>query len=252
MLLNKLGEKIKKQDGAQSIHRALAIIQVVARHNDSGANLSRISREVALTSSTTHRILSVLVDENIICHNTVTKRYHLGIGLYLLGSVAQQYQLRDIYRGVLEKIADDTGDTVFLIMQSGYDALCVDRVVGDTPIQILSFKIGDRHPLGVGAGSLAILASLPDCEREKIILHNQRRYAAFPNYTRDDLNRMIDEYRQQGFVVNSTTPYTIGVGRCLYDETGTLIGAVSVSGIVAKMDPKRQKEIARLIESKIG
>lgn len=240
-----------KQAGVQSIRRALAVVQVVADHNRSGLNLSAISHEVGLTPSTTHRIAAVLVDEGILSQNGATKRYHLGIGLYLLGSSARQYQVRDIYRDTLEKIAQQTGDTVFLIMQSGYDALCVDRVVGNTPIQILSLNIGERRPLGVGAGSLAILASLPDDEREKILRHNRRRYDAYPGYTPDDLNRMIAAYREQGFVVNTVTPYTIGVGTCLHDDEGALIGAVSVSGIVSKMDRKRQRQIAALIRTAI-
>ncbi|MCJ8501539.1 IclR family transcriptional regulator [Desulfatitalea alkaliphila] len=240
-----------KQAGVQSIRRALAVIQVVADHNRSGVGLSKIAGEVGLTPSTTHRIAAVLVDEGILSHNGATKLYHLGIGLYLLGSSARQYQVRDIYRDTLEKIAEQTGDTVFLIMQSGYDALCVDRVVGNTPIQILSLNIGERRPLGVGAGSLAILASLPGDQRERIMRHNRRRYAAYPGYSPDDLARMIKMYREQGFVVNTVTPYTIGVGTCVHDEEGTLIGAVSVSGIVSQMDRKRQKQIAALIKSAI-
>jgi DNA-binding IclR family transcriptional regulator len=245
-------KKDSKKDGAQSIHRAMAVIRTVAKYNHQGVNFSRIAREIDLTPSTTHRIINVLVEEGVLCHNAVTRLYHLGIGLYLLGSEARQYHLRDVYRNALNHIAQQTGDTVFLVMQSGYDVLCVDRVVGQTPIQILAFNTGDRRPLGVGAGSLAILASLPDDEIDRIIRHNERRYASFSGYTRTDLDRMIRECRANGYVVNTVTPYTIGVGVCLTDDTGTIVGAVSVSGIISKMDEERPKQIAMLIKSQIG
>ena len=242
----------KKQDGAQSIHRTIAIIRIVAKYNYTGVALSKVARDVDLPSSTTHRILSVLVDEGMVSYNGLTKCYHLGIALSLLGSEARQYELRYVYREILERIARQTEDTAYLLMQSGYDVLCVDRVVDSTPIQVLTFDVGGRRPLGVGPGSLAILASLPEVEMGRILRHNERRYASYTGYAPDDMRRMIQMYRQQGYIVNSVTPYTVGVGMALRDKSGKLVGAVSVNGIISKMDKKREKYIARLIQSEIS
>ncbi len=243
--------KPKQQEGAQSIRRALGMIQIVARYNPTGVTLSKVAREIELPCSTTHRILNAMVDEGMVCYNAMSKLYRLGIGLYLLGSQARQYELRDIYHSTLEKISEQTGDTAFLVIKTGYDVLCLDRVVGSTPIQVLSMDVGARRPLGVGAGSLAILAALPDVEVEQILRHNARRYASYSGYTPDDLQRMIQSYRNQGYIVNTVTPFTIGVGLALCDPAGKLLGAVSVSGILSKMDEEKQKETARLIQSEI-
>ncbi|KJS30703.1 MAG: hypothetical protein VR64_14765 [Desulfatitalea sp. BRH_c12] len=247
-----LAVKPQKPDGAQSIHRAFAIIRIVAHYNTTGVKLSKVSRQVDLPSSTTHRILSVLVNEGMVSYNALSKCYHLGIALSLLGLEAHQYELRHVYHHILEKIARHTGDSAFLLIQSGCDVLCVDRVVESTPIQVLTFDIGGRRPLGVGPGSLAILASLPEADMRHIVQLNERRYTLFNGYAPEDLQRMIEAYRQQGYIVNSVTPYTMGVGVALVDKTGNLIGAVSVNGIISKMDKKRQREIARLIQSEIG
>jgi len=245
-------QNIKKQDGAQSIHRAIALIHVVAKHNQSGAKLSKIARCVELPSSTTHRILNVLVDEGLINYNSQSRLYHLGIGLYILGSEAKQYQLRDIYKSTLENVAEQTGDTAFLVIREGYDVLCIDRVVGSDRIKVLSFDVGDRRPLGVGAGSLAILASLPEDQVNKIVQHNEPRYAFFRGFAPEDLKRMIQSYRTDGYAVNSVTPHIVSVGVCLRDCAGDVLGAISVSGIVSKMDTEEQKKIARLIQKEIN
>ena len=242
----------KIQDGAQSIHRAIAIIRIVAEHNYAGVKLSKVARDVQLPSSTTHRMLSVLVEEGMLSYNAMAKRYHLGISLARLGLEARQYELRHAYRDILERIARHTEDTAYLLMQSGYDVLCVDRVVDSTPIQVLTFDVGKRRPLGVGPGSLAILASLPQEEMQRILRHNARRYAGFVGFGPDDMQRMIDTYRRQGYIVNSVTPYTMGVGVALHDKAGKLVGAMSVNAIVSKMDEKRQQEIAHLIRSEIS
>jgi DNA-binding IclR family transcriptional regulator len=242
----------KNQDGAQSIHRTIAILRVVAKYNQTGANLSKIARNIDLPPSTTHRILSVLVEEGMACYDQLTKLYNLGIGLYLLGSEARQYQIRDLYRDSLERIAKKTMDTAFLVVKLGYDVLCIDRVVGSNEIKVLTFDVGGRRPLGVGAGSLAVLASLPDDEIQRIIHHNRRRYEVFKGFSPEELDKMIRFYRKNGYSVNSVTPHIISIGVCLQDKHGNQLGALSVSGISSKMEKERQKEIARLIQSEIN
>ena len=244
--------KKKKADGAQSIHRAITILRIVAKYNNSGATLSKIARSVDLAPSTTHRMLKVLSEEGMVNYDAQSKCYNLGIGLYEIGSQAHQYKLREHYRSTLERISELCGGTAFLIARSGYDVICIDRVIGSTPIQILVFDVGSRHPLGVGAGSLAILASLPEDELDDVLRYNAQRYAEFKGYTSKDLRRMIRFYRKNGYIANSVTPHTIGVGVALYDDKNHLIGAMSVSGITSEMDIKRQNEIAALIQSEIG
>lgn len=241
-----------RRDGAQSIHRAVAVLRVVAKYNQTGVNLSKITRNVDLPPSTTHRILSVLAEEGMVCYNPMTKLYNLGIGLYVLGSEARQYQLRDMYRDSLERIAQKTMDTAFLVIKLGYDVLCLDRAYGSTRIKVLTFDIGERRPLGVGAGSLAILASLPDDEIQRIIQHNERRYESFTGFSPQELKKMVSFYRSHGYAVNSVTPHIISIGVCLHDRHGDQLGALSVSGISSKMDKSRQKEIAALLQSEIS
>ena len=119
--------------GAQTIGRAIGLLRDVARHNERGARLSELSRDAGLNLSTTHRLLAVLAAEGLITHDASSKRYHLGIELYHLGSAAYQYTVRERFRATLEKIAHETGDTVFLLIRSGDDALCIDRVEGSYP-----------------------------------------------------------------------------------------------------------------------
>jgi DNA-binding IclR family transcriptional regulator len=46
-------------------------------------------------------------------------------------------------------------DTVFLIIRSGNDCMCVDRIEDRYPIRALTIDGGVSRPLGIGAGSLA-------------------------------------------------------------------------------------------------
>ena len=73
-----------------------------------------------------------------------------------------RFNLREICHPALARIADATGDTVFLTQRSGLDAVCLDRREGTFPIKTFTLEVGMRRPLGVGTGSLAILSALPE------------------------------------------------------------------------------------------
>ena len=71
------------------------------------------------------------------------------------------------------------GDTIFLLVRSGFDAVCLDRCEGPFPIRSFTGDIGGRVALGVGQGALAILAFCREAEREEVIRFNLPRVREF-------------------------------------------------------------------------
>ena len=57
---------------------------------------------------------------------------------------------------------EETGVDRVLCACSRHDLVCIDRKTGDYPIKVFTVEIGIRRPLGVGAGSIAVLAAMPD------------------------------------------------------------------------------------------
>jgi len=246
-------EESHPQGGAQSIRRAISLLRSVAKYNDPGVRLSKIARDVALPSTTVHRMLTVLTEEGLIGYDPSTKLYNLGIALYILGSEAHQFAIRDQYHGIMEKIAVETEDTVYLMTRSGNDTLCVDRVVGSFPIQVLTFEIGERRPLGIGGGSQSILAAIPEVESENIIAANEKYYDEYNNRTADDVRKMVRKSKKLGYGLSAGNvhPDTIGVGVAIKNYKGVTIGAMSIAGISSRMSHKKQKEIVQLLKSEI-
>ncbi len=69
------------------------------------------------------------------------------------------------------------GDSAYVNCRSGDDTLCLDRAgKAATPIQAKPIAIGNRRPLGVGATSLAVLASMPSNEVDAVVDANAARY----------------------------------------------------------------------------
>ena len=233
---------LKVPSGAQSVERAVALLKLVAKYNEQGARLSDITRDSGLHSSTAHRILSIFVAEGFITHDRVSKQYHLGIELFRLGMAAHHYLIRDRFRSTIEKIERETEDTVFLLIRSGNDALCIDKIEGSYPIRTIPIEIGSRRPLGIGVASLSLIAFLPDPEFEAVISANASRYPQYKNLTVDDIRQLATESFDKGHVVSLGLFHEeiTSIGVPIFDENSKVIAAIAVSAILKRMTPKRR------------
>ena len=158
--------------GTQSVQRALTLLKAVAEHNQKGARLSPLARRVGLHVATARRLLQVLAEEGVVTYDPVTKLYHLGLELFRLGNQAQQYAIRNRFHPALLRIAQETQDTVFLLIRLGNDVLCADVIEGEYPIRTILINLGSRRPLGIGAGSLALIAFSEPEDFEQVIKAN--------------------------------------------------------------------------------
>jgi len=239
-----------ERKGAQSLQRAISLLREVARHNEQGIPLSRLARKTGLHVATAHRLLSALAQEGFLMHDPRSKLYHLGIELFVLGSAARQFALRDHFRTALERIASETGDTVFLLIRSGNDFLCIDRIEGQFPIRTIPLDIGIRRPLGIGAGSLALFAFLPEPQFAAILAINALRYHQYKNLTAEDIRSMAAKARKAGYAVSEGLFYegVTSIGVPIFGAQKQVIAAITVSSISQRMDEKRRREIVRLVK----
>jgi DNA-binding IclR family transcriptional regulator len=106
-----------------------------------------------------------------------TRTYRLGPLLYEFGlAAAPRVDARRLCGPTLDRLAAAAGDAAYLNCRSGNDALCLDRREGTFEVQALPVDVGNRRPLGVGSGALAVLASLPSAEVDAVIEANAGRY----------------------------------------------------------------------------
>jgi len=150
----------------------------------------------------------------------------------------------------LTRIAEATGDTVFLTQRSGLDSVCLDRREGAFPIKTFTLEIGMRRPLGVGTGSLAILSALSDDEIQRVVGANAAR---LPEYGLNSgaLLSQVKRSQKLGYALREV-PGLAGVrsvGQTLRNQSGMAFAAVSVSTISSRMSEKRAAEVAQLLKS---
>jgi DNA-binding IclR family transcriptional regulator len=239
--------------GTQSIERALWLLREIAAHNRGGSRLLDLSARTGLQRPTVHRMLKCLVAEGMVQQDADTHRYYLGSMVFELGlSAAPRFNLREICHPSLTRIADATGDTVFLTQRSGLDGVCLDRHEGTFPIKTFTLEIGMRRPLGVGIGSLAILSALPEEEIKEVIGSNNSRLSEH-GLTPQSLLAQVRRAQKLGYALRES-PSLAGVrsiGYAIRNGSGVAFAGLSLSAISSRMTEKRVPELAQILKSEV-
>lgn len=235
-------------EGSQSIGRALSLLSIVAEHGEEGARLSTVSEQSGLHVATARRILQALVSDGFLAFNMQTKLYLIGPAIFSFAVKGNPwFARREIFMPVLDRIAEQTRDTVLFSIRTGSEAVCLARREGQFPIRVMSLEAGSRRPLGAGSGSLAILAFLPDEERRWLIQHNAPYYESF-KLSPADVEKMVAEVRSSGFAFNPARiiedVYGVAVP-ILVDNYA--VASISITAISARMPPERRDDLVRMI-----
>ena len=245
-------ENPKEDDSASSsVQRAFAILRALATTQAKGGRITHIAKATGLTQATTHRLLQSLVAEHVVEQDTSTKLYRLSIDFFALAAQAgNSMDLRALCRPSMLRLCASLGDTIFLLVRSGFDAVCLDRSEGPFPIRSFTGDIGGRVALGMGQGSLAILAFLPESEREEVIRYNLPRMREYGVYDEVYLRTEIERVRQSGYAGRNTglLDGMAGVGVPVLDREGRAVAALSVGTISSRLSPDRLPTVAELLK----
>lgn len=228
----------------KTIGRVARVLQALADGAADGMRLSQVGNAVGLGKATVHRLMGALVEVGYVEYDEASRLYRLGFALFALGASARHYHVVDLARPALMRLAALTGDTVYLSVRDGDEALCVDRCTGSFPIRTLTLDIGDRRPLGVGAGSLALLAFQGDADVERVLDSGKAARRDFAAFSGTALSRMVAATRSSGYALNDgrIVSAMMAVGVPVRDAGGNVLAALSIAAIRERMDGERLDE----------
>lgn len=254
MVLESSDSGVKAVDAVQTIQRAGEILEMVARAGGAGARLTDIALKTGLGKSTTHRLLTALTRTGLLDQDLQTRGYYLGYRLLSLGEAASnRFQLAELAAPAMDRLALETGETVYLSVRDGNEAVCLARTSGNFPIKILTLNVGDRHPLGRGTASLAILANLPDAETRRIVAENAARWPDNADLAPALLLKLVAEARECGFVRTDgrVVPGISALAAPLLIRDGSAIAAISVAAISPRLEGPRAESALQLLREEV-
>src|SRR5262249_7901567 len=119
---------------------------------------SALARKLGLHKSVVHRLLVTLANGGLLIQDPRTGAFALAPTMITLGRRAERGGgLRAIARPILQRLVEESRETVGLCVMQEDHGLCLEMV--DSP-QSMRFKLspGDSFPLNAGCGGKVILA----------------------------------------------------------------------------------------------
>jgi DNA-binding IclR family transcriptional regulator len=201
------------------------------------AGVTELASAVDMNKSTVHNHLSTLKSEDLVVQKD--DEYTLGLRLLEFGGRARdQRSLYDIATPEIERLANQTGELANLVVEEYGHGVYLVCEKGDKAVN-LDIYPGVRRLLHVTASGKAILAHLPTERIDEIIEHHGLPAKTEQSITdRDVLLDHLEEVREQGFAVDDEE-HINGlrcIGTPILSDEGDVLGAVSISVPVTRMD----------------
>ncbi|NYI88288.1 DNA-binding IclR family transcriptional regulator [Amycolatopsis endophytica] len=140
-------------EGSLTLDRGLALLQAVADADGDTATISELAAAIGASRAAVYRLLVPLAARGLVWRDGSKVRLGIGV-LRLAGQVVPQ--LREAARPVLRELAEKCGATAHLSIAEGD---LVEPVVTVEPSWTdfhVSYRVGARHPIGVGAAGKAL------------------------------------------------------------------------------------------------
>jgi DNA-binding IclR family transcriptional regulator len=221
-----------KQVGGM-LAKGLNLLDTLGEYPD-GAGVSELAREVRLPVSTVHRLLATMVQFGFVSFHSNRRQYSLGLKVFELSHrVALVRDLSEVALPVMRKITEATGEPTLMSVRDGLEMVYVERVDGPSRIQIRG-SVGSRGPLHCTSLGKALLAFLPDHERESVLRELPLKTHA-PN-TIIDLSELREELtltRDQGYSVadEEHEEGVQAVGLPIISSRGRPVAAICVAAL---------------------
>jgi IclR family transcriptional regulator, KDG regulon repressor len=242
--------KDRQRTGVQSLGRAFAILEAVARHRE-GIGLADLTKLVSLHNSTTFHLAKTMVSLGYLRQEKDTKRYRVGRPLFALAASAlDEIEMVNLATPVLEELSRETGESSHFAVRMGDAVIVIARTGGPGAFQ-LADRVGVVRPAHCTALGKIILASLSEDQLRRFLDRVELKPSTKKSITDPRaLLREIAEVRRTG-VAYDDGEFNLEVCCAavpVRDFTGQIVGALGISGPIWRQAGRRQQTKVRTLE----
>jgi IclR family acetate operon transcriptional repressor len=237
----------RQRSGTQAIDRALGLLRVF-ENADSDLGITALASACGLSVSTTHRLVKALAAAGLVAQDPQTERYHLGASLVTLGRRAEVRLGLAGWTGVLEELAQRTGESASLGTRVGGHVLIAAHVPSAQPLRF-DAGTGSRVPIHASAMGKMLLAATDDPAAEIAGLGPLER---FTERTFTDPDRLLAELvmiRRRGWSLNDGERHdgVRAVAVAIPVATGLSRSAMAVQGPALRLTDDRLDQTAAVL-----
>jgi DNA-binding IclR family transcriptional regulator len=245
----KVREPGKERGGVQSIARAFAIAEEIARSRE-GIGLAELSKRVGLHNSTAFHLVKTMVQLGYVSQLPDSRKYRIGRRMFTLAAGAMdEIELVSVATPILEKLTGATGEYSHFAIRSGEQIVVVAKTAGTGIFQMVD-RTGAVRPAHATALGKVLLAALSPAQLERYLqtceLH---KFTAKTIVEQDALLREIDEVRRKGLAFDDGEfdPEARCVAVPVRDFTGRVAGAIGMSGPMWRLSLQALQEKSKYV-----
>ncbi|NEG96297.1 helix-turn-helix domain-containing protein [Bifidobacterium sp. SMB2] len=242
-----MAENTAAPSGTRTLIHGIEVIRSVA---NGAASLREVVEATGLSRSTAHRLIQALRIERFLRENSDGSLL-LGPALIELGFQAlNSVSLQAVAHPILLDLAQRAKDTIHLAVEDSGMALYLDKIHGTRGIEIRSWP-GCRMPLTYTGIGKALLLDSPDRWRSQYI-QDRNLTGRDPEHDYADesaFSAAMAKFARQGFAydLEENEPGIRCVSAPVRDGRGKTVAAISVSGAIQFMPPKRMRALGPVV-----
>ncbi|MDR5899243.1 IclR family transcriptional regulator C-terminal domain-containing protein [Halomonas vilamensis] len=236
---------------SQSLVRGLTLLAYLSQ-SPRGLSLSEVAEMAELAPSTTHRLLQALQSQGFVTQENEQGLWRIDVKTFRIGN--SFLEARDFVatsRPFLRRLTQATGETANLGIRDGATVVFLAQHESPQMMRMIT-RLGSRAPLHASGVGKALLAGMPADECAQLLEGRELEQVTDNTFaTTASLQDEMVRVRADGFACDREE-HAIGlhcVAACIYDEHGSPLGAISVSGPMARIPETRLRELGGLVQA---
>ena len=208
-------------NSSSSLARGLEVLRTFTPGEGLLGN-QEIAARTGLPKATVTRLTYTLTQLDYLTHLERLEKYQLAPGALAIGySALANMRIRQVARPHMQALANYSGASVALGSRDRLNLLYVEHCRAKSAV-MLRLDLGSRIPIATTAMGRAMLAALPEKERDWLLRHIARREARRWPKVRLGIERARKEFANRGF--------TLSVGEWHTDVTAVGVPLIPADG----------------------
>jgi len=208
--------------------------------------LEDLVKQTGYKKTSCFRILKTMLSLKILEQDSKTRSYQFGPRLMLIGLAAlKNMSLHKLSLPILQKLRDETRETVNLSILNGNEILYVERLMSNYIVN-LNVNVGDRLPIHCTSMGKVMLAFMPEDVAENILAESHFEPKTKKTIVdRTAFKKELGKIKIKGYATNDEEleKGLRAVAAPIFNHTGEAIAATNIVWTTARHPSRKEFEI---------
>ena len=239
-----------RQTAEQIVPGVVSLLRALGLSGARGATLGDLVVQLGWAEERLQALLGPLVEQGMV------ERFGLDVPrwrmtmkvLELAGPLLAETDLTSQLMPIMERLADETGETLSLFRRSGDEHILIAVKPSRQPVRYV-LDVGQSFPLYLGAAGKAELAFVARAERERLLRHAVAVDKSVTAAEAERVREQLDQVVAQGYAtsVSERVEGATAVAAPVFSSAGTVCGVLSIMMPAFRADDVQLHQFGRLL-----